>query len=707
MELLQRTISRLLAAALVAVLPSPTAAQEPPTFASDVELVTVDALVLDEDGEPVGGLTREDFELRDEGESREVLTFEALDAVAEPARVTREERRVSTNQDAAPGQVVAVLWDEAHVSPLAAEEAKEALPPWLTGRLRAGDRVVLASTGGLWLVADGPGDQDQVLQAVAQLGWGRQSRDVRDYISDHEAFQIAFRDDSFTYGVVRRRFEAQGVPDCGELFSGGPAAAAASAPASAPIPRNDPCPVLERAMETAGAARNRLRTTLLTLERLCESLTVARGRKSVVLVSQGFTRDRDFADELEAVTRAAQRANAVVTFFDPAGVSVRGGYGAATRGSPVATDQNVAAAIDLADRAGAQRVAVATGGSVVRTNDLTAGLEQVARESQTYYLLGFAPAPGAEEGSFREIELEVDRPGLSVRARRGYTVGADRPKEPEEELRRVFDAPFDLPGHALRVAAWVFEPVSSDLTRVLLGIDVARPRAAKDSREPLDLFVQVQGEKRRWRQDREITFPPGSPETAGSNLWYLSLLEFELPAGSYRARVVVREPDGPGFGAVAHDFEVPAERWRITTPLLSPALLTGPDGKTAVPVPTTRREFEVGGTIHGQFAIYGSSLDPRTGAPRLGGRWSLRPADGEGSTRSGPLSLVSAGEGSAACRVSVPLDGLPTGPYELVLLVRDEVAGRELEDVEPVTLTPAREARATRPADTPSAFGPP
>jgi hypothetical protein len=104
------------AVALTSLWLAPAAAQEPPSFPSDVELVTVAAVVLDHDGEAVGGLTREDFELRDEGEPRDILSFEALEAPSEPVPVTREERRVSTNEDARPG------------------------------------RVVLASTGGLWLL---------------------------------------------------------------------------------------------------------------------------------------------------------------------------------------------------------------------------------------------------------------------------------------------------------------------------------------------------------------------------------------------------------------------------------------------------------------------------------------------------------------------------------------------------------------------------
>jgi VWFA-related protein len=56
-----------------------------PTFSSQVALVTVDAVVLDADGKPVRGLTREDFALFEDGAPQAIASFEAFDLGEAPA----------------------------------------------------------------------------------------------------------------------------------------------------------------------------------------------------------------------------------------------------------------------------------------------------------------------------------------------------------------------------------------------------------------------------------------------------------------------------------------------------------------------------------------------------------------------------------------------------------------------------------------------
>ena len=73
--------------------------------------------------------------------------------------------------------------------------------------------------------------------------------------------------------------------------------------------------------------------------------------------------------------------------------------------------------------AGSEGLAEDTGGFAVRdTNDLAAGAARVADESRTYYLLGYAPPEGKGPRDWRKLKVEVKRPGLKVRARKGYTL---------------------------------------------------------------------------------------------------------------------------------------------------------------------------------------------------------------------------------------------------------------------------------------------
>jgi hypothetical protein len=50
-----------------------------PTFTSNVDLVTVDAIVQDAKGRPVRGLTADDFTLLEDGKPQTIASFEAID----------------------------------------------------------------------------------------------------------------------------------------------------------------------------------------------------------------------------------------------------------------------------------------------------------------------------------------------------------------------------------------------------------------------------------------------------------------------------------------------------------------------------------------------------------------------------------------------------------------------------------------------------
>jgi len=90
---------------------------------------------------------------------------------------------------------------------------------------------------------------------------------------------------------------------------------------------------------------------------------------------------------------------------------------------PIATDQAM-----LASRIGSMRtLAEATDGlALVNSNDLGGGLKRVTDDLSSYYLLGYY-SNGKLDGKFHSIAVRVKRPGVKVRARRGYlaaTAGA-------------------------------------------------------------------------------------------------------------------------------------------------------------------------------------------------------------------------------------------------------------------------------------------
>jgi hypothetical protein len=66
-------------------------------------------------------------------------------------------------------------------------------------------------------------------------------------------------------------------------------------------------------------------------------------------------------------------------------------------------------------------LAVGTDGlAVMDTNDLDGGLKRISDDLTSYYLLGYYSSNTKIDGTYRQIRVRVKRPGVHVRARRGY-----------------------------------------------------------------------------------------------------------------------------------------------------------------------------------------------------------------------------------------------------------------------------------------------
>jgi VWFA-related protein len=142
----------------------------------------------------------------------------------------------------------------------------------------------------------------------------------------------------------------------------------------------------------------------------------------------------------------ANRANASFYTIDPRGLAVFD--------TPIGPEKPLPPHADrasLTTRLEAMKtLAAATDGLwVVGSNDLDAGLKRIADDLTSYYLLGYYSTNTKLDGSFRRIGVRIKRPGVQVRARRGYRA----PTEAEVLAARAAAAPPPISAEAEAAAS--------------------------------------------------------------------------------------------------------------------------------------------------------------------------------------------------------------------------------------------------------------
>ena len=344
-----------------------------------------------------------------------------------------------------------IVFDDIHLSAEQALRAKAAIGEFLRTGVRDGDRISLvASTGSVWWSATMPEGRD-ALQGILKRLDGRFVPDSSpDRMTDYEAMRIMVYDDPEVSYQVERRFDAYG--NMGKERDGDREYADTRARGGAagmvnPYVRN-------RAQDVYRQTVERRRISMGFMTRALNSLAGVKGRKAMILVSQGFIYEQGFK-EMKALVEASTRVNVPVHFIDTRGLKALPEFMTVTYAQPFDVQDTVAVLADISREAeGAENAALDTGGIVVKnTNDLVSGIKRVSAESQAFYLLGYSPTNVARDGRFRKIEvrLAADKSkGLKVRARRGLL----RPGGRGDGLRRgPEERPRDHPRSRLALRA--------------------------------------------------------------------------------------------------------------------------------------------------------------------------------------------------------------------------------------------------------------
>jgi VWFA-related protein len=688
---------------LIVAATTPAAADRQ-AFAARAETVMVDAVVVDGFGNPVTGLTRDDFVVSEQGRQQHVESFEAVSlplAPSEAAEVAPPARpRVSTNAEAPQrrARVLAIVFDDVHLSPLNAERAKASLTTFLQQNVRVGETVMLGAVGmdAYWSARMPEGRQD-MLAVLGKLAGHRIPSAAHDFVSDYEAMRIHLNNDTTIGDRVERRFRSYLVDSNSQSMT----RLAETTRLRVLAGTNEPI-VEMRAAETYADARHRNTLTLTGMKRAIEALTTVRGRKSLILVSEGFILDATVVADRDVID-AAKRANVAVYFIDVRGLMALPGFMTAEYNQALdVKDFGGTLANGILDAEGAAAVAESTGGFTIRnSNDLLSGLDRVTRDSRDYYLLGYTPQDAARDGHFRPIQVRVNRKGVTVRARAGYYAPRDDPDAKPDDLSRLdaranaaLDSPLAIGDIPLRAAAYVMEAASDGRARVAVTVDadVARLSFAESDGKPkntlqLVCLVVQRGTGAAQRFDKTVEMTP-TPETIERlrASWYPFDHDFELAPGVYQARVMVRDAERR-VGTVVHEFDVPdLSGLRISTPILSDVVETPQGQSAAAAAPVARRVFLSDRPLYLQFQVYGAARGKDSEQSSINAGYEIHATDGRVARSSAAKPIVPAADGGLSRLVGIPANVLAPGDYELLIQVWDAISQQGQTAREPFTI---------------------
>jgi VWFA-related protein len=674
------------------------AEQAPPTFSSAVELITVDVVVADRNGRPVAGLKRDDFVLKEDGAVQEIVGFEAFDSEpAQPAEPRLPAAASNEIPEGAPGAAFLLVLDDNAMLPNDAVSARRAVTAFLSRTAAAGDEVTLATTSGdLWWTARMPEGREDLTAVVARLQGRRFLPSGDEWMSDYEAHWIAEHDDDL--GAEGPAHGAR--PGLGSLFEVVPAQGPAIGLLTG---RGSPLQVRAQAIELDAERRVRTWALLKVMRRGLSALVGFQGRKSLLLLSPGFLDDS--AGPVRELAAAAREANTVVYFVDVRGlVTLRGMASLADAEMSSFASVGTVMKSSTSDSAGAQRLAQDTGGFSLRnTNALGAGIDRIAAESRVYYLLAFHAPAGKPVNKWRKLRVEAKRPGLEVRARRGYRLSkaatdarpridsASGAKTLPASVERALDSARDAAAIPLRAKAYAFEPRAHGAVRVLVvgefdagGLTYEGRGAARAAHLEVTVAATDRDTGKTFNagQSAELRAHEGS-----SPGWRSFSRELELPAGVAQVRTVVRDVAAGTLGAVSERIEVPpAGALRVSTPILTDRVDRGPGGQDAPRAALgAHRVFQPDRTLYCEFEVFGAARDLVDGAPRISDEIAVL-AGGEVVREARFVRIVTEREGRAVRLVTLDLHDVPDGAYELSLSVHDDIAGGRVELREPFTL---------------------
>lgn len=474
-------------------------------FRTGVDLLTLEATVLDRDGVPARDLQPGDFTVMVGGRPRKVVFADVhgdrLAPVTDAVAAERARRAGATGGD---GRIVVFVIDR---DSLAAGNEAALLQTASTVLDSLGPADAVGLLGVPVGAVDLTRDHDRVRAALPLMTGTRPRQDMyRDRnIAWDEALAYERRDPRVIAEVIER--ECYRIP-------------------GDPRGLQPRCPddLVVQARELLQAGRAQVEATTSALERLAAQLAPLRGSKHVILISGGLPFGQDLVVHFERFATRAAEAQLVLHALH-----------LDQPDSDVTNRRTIASAFGGRDMtAGLGALTGMTGGALFMGVGRAAGVfDRITTEINNFYVLGVESEPDDASGSPREVTVSVNRPGVTVRSRREVV---SRPSPivatAADPLSTLLAQPTDIGELTLSATAYSTRGTEASTLRVLISSELGAGRA----RLPADWGFAVINEGNviatgRERIDAGTSDPPAVTISA------------KLLPGRYRLRVAAKDAD--------------------------------------------------------------------------------------------------------------------------------------------------------------------
>ncbi len=555
----------------------PAPAAKPASETMTVNYVEVPVNVLDRSGNPIRGLTKANFEIYDNKKRVDFSSFESID-------FTSEESLLRNATSPAAHRVFLLVFDLGYSSPKSLERAQEAARTFVSKNVQRGDLVAVGTIDirrGYRIISNFTSDRGATLAAVRNPGTFRAA----------DPLQLAA-----TAAWDKRQLDEDS--DANQAGGGGAVAELRQAISG-----------MEETQRQE-EERHRVQSEITWLSQLAASLRNVRGRKQIVLLSEGFdprlisgrsAKDKNQEYEEAAaimegtwyMAGAARQLDMDQRYGSSMSLTSLQVLTQAFTGSDVTLNaidiQGVRAQIstqrgDLqSSNDGLYLLANPTGGTVFQnSNDLSDNFARMLHQQEFVYVLGFQTTV-TNPGKLHDLKVSLVNVPSGARAmhRLGYFEGGTKYTPTERTINAADVVVRDIPQDAVHLAALpvpfpaIGEKASVPVVLEINGADLLANASGNDIAAELFLYAfDERGTVIDRLFDRLTLDVAKSGQKLRTNgVKYMATLT--LPSGRYAIKSLLRIPGSDRMGFVRNDINVP-KAGEVT--LLPPFVLDDPAG---------------------------------------------------------------------------------------------------------------------------------